>query len=47
MVECTSEAEGRVSTTDVVIIVLVLVIVVDVLDDGEQKRKGTVVPATV
>jgi hypothetical protein len=34
------EAEGRVSTTDVIIIVLVVfVAVVDVVDDGEQKGK--------
>ena len=35
------EAEGRVSTTDVIIIVLVVVFVavVDVVDDGEQKEK--------
>jgi hypothetical protein len=34
------EAEGKVSTTDVIIIVLVVfVIVVDVVDDSEQKVK--------
>jgi hypothetical protein len=34
------EAEGKVSTTDVTIVALVVsVTVVNVVDDGEQKRK--------